>query len=275
VPSQLEGTLSHFELSFTDFATQIVDHTQPSLAFDPTARAMVARPLTRLTLRLTRMDWWTWSNNPDASSATQHLRLDPSMAQDPGAFPIAPIAGQPTMHELAEQRRAGRHPPYDKNWGAIVCSLPDLKIFELVLETWEVKKKQLDTVVECAQTWKFPLAVKRAELVWDKTEVANWKREEGGEEDFVEKQVPTYACHNGPEVDTEPPDSDEEEELYSSDEEELYGSDEDRLYESDEDRELNQEEDSDEIHSAREERWDKKCREFEVRIVRFKRRPVA
>jgi hypothetical protein len=247
-----EGT-GTFLICFTDFAIRILDHTQSSVAFDATARAMIARPLTRLTLRLTRMDWWTW--------ISKTLRLDPSFGH-PSTFPV-PV-DQPTMQELAEQRRAGKHPPFGRNWGAIVCALPDLKIFELVLETWEPKKQQLDTVVECAQTWKFPLTMTRAELVWDKTEVANWKREEGDEEDFVEKQLPTHvptsAHRNEPEVVTEPRDHDDEDGIYDFEDE--HDDDDQGLY-------------SDEIFITEADRLEEEHKEYEVRVVRFKRRTVT
>jgi hypothetical protein len=249
--------LKHSSLSLADFATGTLDQTQSGLAFEPTARAMVARPLTRLTLRLARMDWWTWGDSPDAPFATQRLRLDPSTGH-PDTFANA---SQPTMHELAEQRRAGKYPPYGRNWGAIVCSLPDLKIFELVLETWEVKKQQLDVVVECARTWKFPLAATRAELIWDKTETANWKRDEGDEEDFVEEQASFVPEDNHAWIGEDDDEYDEDDDV------------DDEFYDSDDDLYLEQEEDG--SHGAREATWSDICKEFEVRVVRFKRRTVA
>ncbi|KAF2681159.1 hypothetical protein K458DRAFT_372674 [Lentithecium fluviatile CBS 122367] len=165
------------------------DRTRSPLLNTSTAHAMVARPLTRLTLRLSRVDWWTWSNLPSEVDPSQHLRLEPSFNDS-----LREVGT--TMQELAEQRRAGQHPQYEeRNWGAVVGTLPDLKTLELVLETWEVKKYQLKTVVECAKTWKFPLKETQCELVWDgKVESANWKREEGDEDDFVlESDYPRYA----------------------------------------------------------------------------------
>jgi hypothetical protein len=37
----------------------------------------------------------------------------------------------------------------------------------LILETFEAKKAQLDTVIQCAKTWKFPLDGGKWELVWE------------------------------------------------------------------------------------------------------------
>ena len=48
----------------------------------------------------------------------------------------------------------------------MIGKLPDLRTLELVLETFEEKKAQLDAVVECAKTWRFPLVGEKFELVW-------------------------------------------------------------------------------------------------------------
>jgi hypothetical protein len=71
------------------------------------------------------------------------------------------------MLALAAKRRANQHPAYSKTWGATIGRLPDLKMLELILETFLVKKHQLDTVVECAKLWKFPLKDTDFELVYD------------------------------------------------------------------------------------------------------------
>ena len=45
-----------------------------------------------------------------------------------------------------------------------------------MLETFGAKKAQLDTVIECAKTWKFPLDGDKWELVWDgKVEDASYQ----------------------------------------------------------------------------------------------------
>ncbi|KAF2640376.1 hypothetical protein P280DRAFT_518787 [Massarina eburnea CBS 473.64] len=131
------------------------------------ARAMLARPLTRLTLRLSRTDWWTWASPPEQAN-TQHLHLDPTLKH--------PSKNQ--MMQLADQRRAGTHPQIGESWGKCVASIPSLKTLELVLETFAPKRLQLETVVQCAKTWKFPLLSSGAELVWDgRVEQANWTKD--------------------------------------------------------------------------------------------------
>jgi hypothetical protein len=126
------------------------------------------------------------------------------------------------MRELADQRRAGREPrpnteeavnmdPEAKGWGAVISTLlPDLKTLELVLETFKVKEEQLDSVAECAKTWRFPMQAGQNVLVWDgKMETKRWKRAEGG------------------------------------------------------------------LRLSRDASWNEKCKDFEVRVVRFVRERVA
>jgi hypothetical protein len=54
--------------------------------------------------------------------------------------------------------------------------LQDLKVLELILETFPVKKSQLDTVVECAKIWKFPLQDTQWELAYHNVESMSWTK---------------------------------------------------------------------------------------------------
>jgi hypothetical protein len=79
------------------------------------------------------------------------------------------------MLRLAENRRTGLHPDYSKTWGASISQIPSLQKLELVLEAFGRRKDQLETVVECAKLWKFPLDETDSELAWDGViEVANY-----------------------------------------------------------------------------------------------------
>lgn len=154
-----------------------------------TNRVMVARPITRLTIRMSRTDWWTWADYP-SSTAVNQLGLDPAFGDGGSNDNERPV--QPRMLHLAAERQAGRWPnPYYKDpaptryvgtWGAVIAKLPDLKVLELVLETFSGKKAQLDSVIDCARLWRFPLdpdsGKEQWELVWDgKVGVENWKFE--------------------------------------------------------------------------------------------------
>ncbi|KAF2476011.1 uncharacterized protein BDR25DRAFT_339902 [Lindgomyces ingoldianus] len=151
-----------------------------------TARSMLARPITHLTLRLAPTDWWTWSSSP--ASATSRFGLDPTIGDGGSLDHQRPTPAR--MLRNAEERRAGRWPVQSvskegsssgaSSWGARVAKLSDLKMLELVLQTFEDKKDQLDLVTDCAKTWTFPLDNSRHQLVWDgKAEKMSFEGEDG------------------------------------------------------------------------------------------------
>lgn len=127
------------------------------------------------------MDWWTWTDDPETTDNEEKLALDPACGRT-----TRPLVTD--MLRLAEQRRNGQHPQYaegtresDWTWGAAISMLSDLKTFELVLETFSEKRKQLEVVVDCAKTWKFPLNDTQHELSYDgKVEVLTWSRANSG-----------------------------------------------------------------------------------------------
>jgi hypothetical protein len=90
------------------------------------------------------------------------------------------------MIALAASRRNGQHPAYERTWGATIGTLQDLKSVELILETFSVKKHQLETVIDCAQTWKFPLEDTQYELAYDgKMESMQWAQASDGDSSSV------------------------------------------------------------------------------------------
>jgi hypothetical protein len=140
-------------------------------------RVMRANPITQLTLRIHRTDWWTWTDDPNSTDESHHLGLDPSVG-DGGAQDLKrPTASR--MRALAELRRAGHYPEIkpDVGWADTIARMPDLRSLELVLETFALKKRQLDDVVEAAKTWKFALDGGLWELVWDgEVGMSSWSR---------------------------------------------------------------------------------------------------
>ncbi|KAH6638798.1 hypothetical protein C7974DRAFT_387320 [Boeremia exigua] len=149
-----------------------------------TARAMIARSITHLTIRLSRTDWWTWTEDPSTTDQDKQLALDPAC----GGADRPSVAD---MLALAASRRSGQHPAYTSTWGSVIGTLPGLKTLELVLETFAVKKHQLDVVVECAQTWKFPLHGTRCELAHDgRVEAMRWAERVDGEETCARDSEP-------------------------------------------------------------------------------------
>lgn len=149
-------------------------------------RLQRARPLVHLTLRVAAKDWWTWTDNPDSTDPTHHLGLDPSLGNGDDSVGQRPTSTR--MQQLAQQRRDGYEVVSKTTftmkvlsgrpgWSHVIGKLPDLKTLELVLETFEEKKAQLDAVVECAKTWRFPLVGEKFELVWSgEVEETKWSK---------------------------------------------------------------------------------------------------
>ena len=218
------------------------------------ARAMVARPLTHLTLRLCHEDWWTWGDDPARTTYPPgQLSLDPAVGLVDGS--LWNTCNLDLMQQLAERRRAGEDVQGSGTWGAIVGRLPDLKELTLVLETFDVKQDQLERVVECAKTWQFPIEGTPFALVWDgAVEDTSWSLEtDGVGEAAVEEPEP--------EVELEESDEEDQEE---EEEEDDYGS------ESEEEDEGEERERSETPPPT----WNTLCTRFEVRTVRFIRRKL-
>ncbi|KAI8630609.1 hypothetical protein F5Y19DRAFT_463965 [Xylariaceae sp. FL1651] len=132
--------------------------------------------VTHLTIRMSRTDWWSWTSHPQAETQNPHemLRLEPMInVTDRQATSSAMLEGY-------EARKEGREPDFELDefekqgrWGMHFAEYwPDLQTLELVLETYEGKEKQLDSVVECAKLWTFPLHDGK-QLEWNGEEEAS------------------------------------------------------------------------------------------------------
>jgi hypothetical protein len=142
-----------------------------------TMRVTLARPITQLTLRIQHSDWWSWTDLPDSTDELHQLGLDPAVG-DGRALPLVrPTASR--MRALAEARSAGHHPELQPGvgWASTIALMPDLRRLELVLETFSLKKRQLDNVVDAAKTWRFVLTNTKYELVWNgEVGMSSWSR---------------------------------------------------------------------------------------------------
>ena len=158
-------------------------HRSGSNAPQSTAmRVTLARPLTHLTLRLKHTDWWTWTDAPNSIEGHRQLGLDPAVGDGSAKPDLRPTSDR--MRHFADERRAGRNPAtgsHQSGWGsALIGQLPDLKTLELVLETFSRKQTQLENVIECAKTWRFPIDGTQFELVWDgQVEKKSWSKPRG------------------------------------------------------------------------------------------------
>ena len=244
------------------------DKTMDATSFS--ARAMLACRLTHLTLRLCHEDWWTWSHNPaETSSDRVGLSLDPAVGLVDGSkwYTCTPDL----MEQLAQKRRAGDDVQGHGTWGVIVGRLPGLRELTLVLETFQAKQDQLERVVECAQTWQFPIEDTPFTLVWDgSVEDASWDTES---KETNENRRNSVAVH-GEGIDNSPDASSVEGDNGNLGDNLERGSEEENEegYE-DEDSEA---EESVEIPSSERSQtsWHELCSRFEVKVVRFLRKKL-
>ncbi|KAL9061143.1 MAG: hypothetical protein Q9162_000288 [Coniocarpon cinnabarinum] len=122
-------------------------------------RICIGAPITHLTIRLNRTDWWTWTDHPEAHDVKKKLRLEPMINH------TQPPHNDMAMDQGREARRKGAEPEFpldnfekDGRWGPQIAEFwPNLQTLELVFETFRAKEAQLDDVISAAKLWKFPM----------------------------------------------------------------------------------------------------------------------
>ncbi|KAF2439033.1 hypothetical protein P171DRAFT_436393 [Karstenula rhodostoma CBS 690.94] len=221
------------------------------------ARAMVARPLTHLTLRLTHEDWWNWSVDPTRPFSFQgQLYLEPAIGSSPNSLGLP--KGVDYMELLAAKRRAGEDVGEHGGWGAIVGRLPDLKELKLVLETFDAKADRLEKIVECAKTWRFPIEDSSFELVWDgEVEDASWGIEPGELDRNYNKPMIIQEEEDDDDEDRFTDDERDSEDAYDSSDDESSSEDDEATYAP---------------PLPPPPSWNRLVTRFEARVVRFARR---
>ncbi|KAI0142753.1 hypothetical protein GGR57DRAFT_377387 [Xylariaceae sp. FL1272] len=127
------------------------------------------KKITHLKIRMSHSDWWSWTVSPEIDEYPQNvMRLEPMInVTDRQEVSLA-------MRKGYEARKEGNEPDFnlddfekDGRWGMQFAEYwPDLQTLEIVLETYAQKEKQLDSVVECAKLWTFPLNG-GSQLQWD------------------------------------------------------------------------------------------------------------
>ncbi|KAI1171172.1 hypothetical protein F4777DRAFT_69319 [Nemania sp. FL0916] len=161
------------------------------------------KEITHLTLRMSRMDWWAWTSSPQAGISNPHeaLRLEPMINV------TERHETSTAMLEGYEARKAGQEPNFNLDefekqgrWGMQFAEFwPDLKTFELVLETYVAKESQLDSVINCAKLWTFPLGDGK-QLVWNGAEEST-VRWHGAKEYGYEKNLAMSWPRHQPDTD--------------------------------------------------------------------------
>ena len=155
---------------------------QPKSEETPTSHEdaiYIAKPLTHLTIRMNRTDWWSWTDRPEAASQgpEKRLRLEPAINITEKGF------NAHAMEEGERTRKEGKTPRFNLDsfeqegrWGEHIREFwPDLQTLELRLETFAAKESQLDYVIQCAKLWTFNMD-ERSCLKWaDPIDEMRWR----------------------------------------------------------------------------------------------------
>ncbi|KAJ7859538.1 hypothetical protein B0H14DRAFT_3446660 [Mycena olivaceomarginata] len=135
-----------------------------------------ASPITHLTIRMDRADWWTWGDYPPRAP-DGGLALDPGMGD--GGLKRPSVSGMLAAADVRRTRAAQGLPPAPyppECWGRRIGLFKDLTRLTLYLETFAWRVAELDKVVECAKTWQFPIGGEGDEGA----RVLAWGRRGGG-----------------------------------------------------------------------------------------------
>lgn len=114
---------------------------------------VVAAHLTHLSLCIAAASWWKYGN-----ISGDYFWLEPCRSSIMPVRDEVKGSGVVLMKNMAEERRSGSHPEYEKDsWGAQIGLLRSLRELILILEVYWYDKDSIDAVVSCAQTWRFPV----------------------------------------------------------------------------------------------------------------------
>lgn len=110
----------------------------------------------RLLLTIRHADWWSWESPAESSDRLGICpwRESRTSCQQMLAEPVCP-----SIEYISERMK-------EYTWGGALCKIQGLKALEMEFETDELKKPQLETVVERAKGWKFPLVGNGVVLEW-------------------------------------------------------------------------------------------------------------
>jgi len=108
----------------------------------------------RLTFR--HSDWWSWQSPVESSD---RLGICPWISQRVSCQRMLAEPLQPDLAFIEARMNGG-------TWGWQICHVNRLELLEIEFEIDVVKKEQLQTVLERARHWKFPISQGRAVLEW-------------------------------------------------------------------------------------------------------------
>lgn len=104
----------------------------------------------RLKITIQRRDWWWNENNTplyiNPKGHPKHHVNSPEQM-------LAMIKGE----KIAKQEGRKLEPFLEDSWGSVFKKLPSLKELKFEFETSDDKKAELETIVDWAKTWRFPM----------------------------------------------------------------------------------------------------------------------
>ncbi|CAM1510381.1 Fc.00g007160.m01.CDS01 [Cosmosporella sp. VM-42] len=122
-----------------------------------------------VSVRLNRRDWWTWSSEP----------TDPDLLAEAEASGTSPASGPAPApgSTPARKEELSLKLIFPPGWGETTGIFSPDFTFSLILETFGVKRNQLEKVVSQAKRWKLQRprledgTIGREMMVWDEKEV--------------------------------------------------------------------------------------------------------
>ncbi|KIX09681.1 uncharacterized protein Z518_00762 [Rhinocladiella mackenziei CBS 650.93] len=110
--------------------------------------------LFHLTLR--HSDWWSWESPVESND---RLGICPWRENRTSCQQMLAEPAQPSLSYIKARM-------IPSTWGGQICRIQGLRELKMEFETSEVKRSQLQVVVERAKHWKFPLAGENFVLEW-------------------------------------------------------------------------------------------------------------
>lgn len=160
-PSPVRGVKQRELIRSVRFFAQMfwLEDTESAYHFWPIIKNTdFLKPVENLRITIRRTDWWHWENN-------QRLKINPFKGN----------VDERTMQE--DMAIDHGNPPFrPKVWGLAFQHLPNLKSLRIDLETSEDQVAELQTIVDWAVKWKFPLTEGRhLSTAGQQVELMSWQ----------------------------------------------------------------------------------------------------
>ncbi|EXJ91837.1 hypothetical protein A1O3_00387 [Capronia epimyces CBS 606.96] len=110
----------------------------------------------KLHLTIRHSDWWSWESPAESND---RLGICPWRVARTSCQQMLAEPPRPSVSYIKERMSP-------QTWGGQICQVPGLQMLEMEFETDEVKRAQLELVVQRAKSWVFPLCNQNVVLAW-------------------------------------------------------------------------------------------------------------